>query len=102
MKMESGHIIAEVTLTGDAAAGNFGTEPISSYPTILSVGSNAFSSQALLQDRSSLKPGIVLKIAFKFLFPEPALSKLEVGTEFSIWERTHVGKGVVVEKVGLT
>ena len=95
--MQLGHIIAEVRLTTEPTAENFGGEPISSYPTILTIGNDSFSSQALLENKSLVRPGAILRVSFRFLFPEAALLKLTVAAEFTIWERSKVGQGRVLE-----
>jgi len=95
--MITGHIVAKVRLASSPAVRNFAKSPIDSYPTILTVGKNSFSSQALLAAESLVKPGAVLKVSFRFLFPLEALAELKVGTEFIVWEQDHIGTGQVIE-----
>ena len=95
--MKDGHILAEVTLNSNADALRSGTGPITSFPTILDLGGDAFSSQALIENQSMVRPGAVIRVPFRFLAPESALSGLFVGSEFSIWEYKQVGTGRVLE-----
>lgn len=94
-RMKTKHISAEVKLSTGPEASQFGQGPTTSYPTILTVGKDSFSSQVVLEDRSIVKPGAVLEVQFCFLNPKEALEKMTEGTEFSIWEQGTVGKGTV-------
>jgi len=97
--MKTAHIIAEVHLVEEPIASNFGQEPRESYPTILTVEQESFSSQVLLDDRSVVKPGAIIQVQFRFLVPGNALRKMILETEFDIWERERVGRGKVTEIV---
>ncbi len=98
--MKTGHIIAEVRLEAGPNAKHFGQQPANSYPTILTIGQDSFSSRVLLEDHSALKPGAIIKVHFCFLAPNEALQKMTPGTEFSIWENGIVGRGTVMEIIG--
>ena len=93
----AGHILAKVQLVDGPEARHFAGSPAGSYPTILQVGSDSFSSQVMLGEGCEVKPGAVFEVSFRFLVPEAALQRMVVGTEFLIWEQKRVGKGCVLE-----
>lgn len=93
----NGHIQALVQLVEGTDANYFANSPADSYPTILTVGEESFSSQVLVEDVSNIKPNALLEVVFRFLFPEEAKKRLIVGTTFSIWEQKIVGKGRVIK-----
>jgi len=97
--MKTAHIIAKVHLVAGPKASHFGQEPRESYPTILTLGKESFSSQVLLEDRSVVKPGAILEVQFRFLAPGNALPKMTLGTEFDIWEIERIGTGKVIEVI---
>ena len=98
-KMKTGHIIAEVHLAAGPNARHFGQEPRESFPTILTVGRESFSSQVLLDGTSLVKPGAIIEVQFRFLVPGNALQKITLGTKFDIWELETVGTGKVIEMI---
>ena len=97
--MKTAHIIAKVHLAAGPKVSHFGQEPRESYPTILTLGKESFSSQVLLEDRSVVKPGAILEVQFRFLAPGNALPKMTLGTEFDIWEIERSGTGKVIEVI---
>ena len=96
----NGHIRAIVHLVGGTDAEHFAKSPLSSFPTLITVGEESFSSQALVGKDIEIKPGAELEVEFQFLFPEETIKRLVVGAEFSIWEQKFVGKGRVIEIIG--
>ena len=91
------HIKAIVYLVNWTNADYFAKLPIGSFPTILTVGEESFSSQVLIRKDTEIKPASEFEIEFQFLVPDEAFKRLVVGTEFSIWEQKFVGKGRVIE-----
>lgn len=65
------------------------------YHCPLFVDGQGFDCRLLL-DGKKLELGIEYEVPVKFLFPELALPKLEVGKEVSLWEGRTVAHGVVV------
>ena len=97
--MKTGHIIAEVHLAAGPNESHFGQETRESFPTILTVGRESFSSQVLLDDTSLVKPGAIIEVQFRFFVPGNVLQKMTLGTKFDIWEIETVGTGKVIEMI---
>ena len=93
------HIKALVKLVDSNSANYFAKSPTDSFPTILTVDKESFSSQVLLGEGTQTKPDSELEVEFKFLVPEEAVKRMTLGTEFSIWEQKYVGNGRVIEIV---
>ncbi|NWG76120.1 MAG: hypothetical protein HXY24_16230 [Rubrivivax sp.] len=93
----SGHIKALVQLVEGTDANYFANSTERSYPTIIQVGEESFSSQVQVEDAIRIKSNAMLEVVFRFLVPEEAIKRLKVGSEFSIWEQKLVGKGRVTE-----
>lgn len=93
----NGHIKAIVNLVNGTDSDYFAKFPASSFPTILKVGNESFSSQIVVGIDTEIKPGSEFEVEFHFLFPEEAFRRLVVSTEFSIWEQKFVGNGRAIE-----